>query len=95
MKLKKLKFESVGSFGGNMEALESYRRNHQILLSNCFGDVPSEGSDWGVSIYKKTSLGDYDEEPIVSFSGENFTLEKAEKKARELLAEVLYSNLHN
>lgn len=87
--LRKLNFGSVGAFGGNMEALECYRRGYQILISDNFGGAPIKGGDWGLSIYKKDSLGDYDDTPLVSIEGKKFDMEKVEKKARDLLWKVM------
>jgi len=87
--LRKLNFGSVGAFGGNMEALECYRRGYQILISDHFGSPPQEGGDWGLSIYKRNSLGDYDENPLVRIEGKNFDMVKVEKRARGLLWKVM------
>lgn len=89
MNLRKLKFDSVGAFGGNMTALEAYRRGYQILMSDCFGNPPEKGEDWGLSIYKKRSDGDYDENPTLTYQGKNYSEERAEKTARGLLGKVL------
>ena len=87
--LRKLNFGSVGSFGGNMEAMECYRRGYQILISDHFGGVPQQGGDWGLSIYKRNSLGDYDENPLVRIEGTKFDMGKVEKRARGLLWKIL------
>ena len=89
MKLRKLKFSGPISTGGNMRALEAYRRGHQILLSDCFGDAPKIGQSWSASIYRKDRTGDFSEDPCASLEGKNYDPEKAESLIRELLKGVL------
>lgn len=87
MNLRKLKFK-LANCGGNMQAFECFRRNHQILMGDNFGNPPYEGKDWSVSIFKKNVFG-YSEEPVSTYSGKNFNLIKAEKKARQMLTTLL------
>lgn len=88
--LRELKFEK-GFFGGNMEALEATRFGYQILISDCFGNVPEPGDDWSMSIYKKDSLGEYSDTPEFTFEGKTFGLKKVELFARKKLNKIIAS----
>lgn len=76
----------IGSFGGNMEAIEFYWHNYQVLISDCFGSPPEDGGRWSFSVYKKDSFGDFSETPCYR-AGDlmDFNVKQAENLIRGVL----------
>jgi hypothetical protein len=73
-----------GFFGGNMTGFECRTQRVQIICSDGMGGLPQEGKDYKISIYNHPD----DDEPVTSYEGKKFNLEKMNKVANRLLKKV-------